>query len=95
MYLQGFLTEIGHNIPLPITVMEDNQACIEVATRQQYSSRLKHVQIKCQFVREQVTNGVIRLVYCNTKDQLADIMTKPLERTIFEAFARKLLQKPP
>lgn len=35
---------------------------------------------ECHFVRDKVLEGVIKLVFASTKDQLTDIFTKPLAR---------------
>jgi hypothetical protein len=35
-------------------------------------------------VRQKVQQGEVELVHINTKDQIADILTKPLNRETFE-----------
>jgi len=47
-------------------------------------SKTKHIPIKYHFLREQVVAKIVKLVYVPTKDQLADIFMKPLEREPFE-----------
>ena len=44
----------------------------------------KHIRVRYHFLRELTKEGVIKLVYCSTKEQLADIMTKPLKMTSFQ-----------
>ena len=44
------------------------------------SKRVKHVDIKFHFVKEQVENGTVQLEYCSTGKMLADALTKPLTR---------------
>ena len=39
----------------------------------------KHIETKFHFLRDQVNKGRIRLKYCGTDLQLADIMTKALK----------------
>ena len=41
-------------------------------------SRTKHIEIKHHFLRDHTQNGDITLEFVSTKDQLADIFTKPL-----------------
>ena len=40
--------------------------------------RTRHIQVRYHFIRELIQQGKISLKYCNTKDQLADILTKGL-----------------
>ena len=52
---------------------------------------MKHVKSKYHFIREQVANETIKLVYCPTSDMIADIFTKPLERAKFLQFRKFLV----
>ena len=47
-------------------------------------SKTKHIPIKFHFLREQVTEKNIKLEYVATKEQVADVFTKPLPRETFE-----------
>jgi len=47
-------------------------------------SRIKHIAIKYQFIREVQTNMKISLEYCTTEDQIVDIFTKVLPRRRFK-----------
>jgi hypothetical protein len=47
-------------------------------------SKTKHIPIKYHFLREQVTNQVVKVHYIPTIEQIADIFTKPLAKTPFE-----------
>jgi hypothetical protein len=40
--------------------------------------RTRHIEIHHYYVRDKVEDGTIRLDYLNTKDMLADILTKLL-----------------
>lgn len=45
----------------------------------------KHIYVRFNFLRDLTKDRDIELKYCNTQDQLADILTKPLK---FELFVR-------
>jgi hypothetical protein len=51
---------------------------------------MKHIPIKYDFLREQVAKKNIRVEYVGTKEQVADIFTKPLPRESFEYLPQKL-----
>ena len=77
-FLRSMLEDIG--FPQPTTVIfEDNQSTIKIASHRITSQRSKHLDIKYHFIREAIINGVVKLVYIPTNDQLADILTKILK----------------
>ena len=42
------------------------------------SQRAKHIDIKYYAVQEMVAEQIVAVLKCNTNDNLADILTKPL-----------------
>ena len=79
MWMNRLLQQLGFKTSQPITLYEDNKAAILFADHPGDHRRSKHIDTRCYFVREAVTNGEIELVYVNTEDQLADGMTKALQ----------------
>ncbi|GJY98846.1 hypothetical protein Tco_0516276 [Tanacetum coccineum] len=55
-----------------------------------YHSRMKHVALDYHFVRERVSEGSLRVLHISSKDQLADMLTKPLGRSQFMHFRSKI-----
>jgi hypothetical protein len=53
-------------------------------------SKTKHIPIKYHILREQVAEKNIRVEYVGTKEQVADIFTKPLPREAFEYLRQRL-----
>ena len=45
---------------------------------QQFHGKGKHIAIKYHFIQDQVSNGTIKIVYCPTKEMVADMFTKGL-----------------
>ena len=76
LWIMNVSRELGRPFEEPVVIMEDNQAVIGAVTGGRNSEMLKHLAIKYYFVKEQVQNGKFILQYVNTKDQLADGMTK-------------------
>jgi ribosome-interacting GTPase 1 len=79
-----------HGIPVPFTkpnvrckVFEDNAACIKVAKEPKLRPRTKHLAVQLFHFRHHVHNGDINIEYVDTKNQIADIFTKPLARDAF------------
>ena len=60
-------------------VFEDNESCIAMATTRKFSPRTKHIAIKYHHFRKFVDDEVIKIHSIDTKEQTADILTKPLD----------------
>ncbi len=73
------------------TVFEDNNGALELAIEPKYRPRTKHIAIKYHHFREHVKNKSIKVKKIDTKEQLADIFTKPIEKHQFEYLRNKLM----
>lgn len=82
-WIGNVLKELSVPIDGPITMYEDNQACIHIADDPREHRRMKHIDVKYNHIRELISNKVIKIEYKSTKEQLADIMTKGLPTNQF------------
>jgi len=73
------------------TVFEDNNGCIELANCPRLRLRTKHIGIKYHHFRSKVLDGTIKILPIDTKDQQADIFTKPLPRDQFRKLRQLLI----
>jgi hypothetical protein len=83
IWLRRLLRELGGLFTKPFTIFEDNQSCIHLSKNQGDFPRSKHIDMRYHFVREQVEQGEIILRKIDTKQNLADVFTKPLDRAQF------------
>jgi hypothetical protein len=82
-------------LPVPIIPLhEDNEACIKIAENPVFHKRTKHIEIRFHFLREHLKWGHITIPHISTKNQIADILTKPLPRVSFESFSENLVKWP-
>ena len=67
------------NRKVELLVLEDNQATIKILEKG-YSPKLRHVlrvhKVNLGCISELTTNNTIKIEYCRTDDQVADIFTK-------------------
>ena len=83
VYLIQMLSEMGMGNNAPITILEDNQTCISVGTKEIASPKLKHIDIKYHYVRSMIQENKIKVIYCPTYHQAADILTKGTDKVTF------------
>jgi hypothetical protein len=80
VWLRSLLNELGIESQAegPTTILTDSQGAMALAKNPEHHQRSKHIDIRYHFVREQVAQGSIELVYVYTSDMAADQLTKPL-----------------
>lgn len=89
-FLNFLLSEITGKIPETVLHI-DNQSTIAMIRAGSFSSKHKHVNRKFNFIFESYARKSFEIQYCNTKCQLADVLTKPLEKGTFERFRNLLI----
>ena len=67
----------------------DNQGAIFLA-KNETSTRTKHVDVRYHFIRNLVDDGIIKLEYINTQENVADMLTKNLPIEQFEKLIKDL-----
>jgi hypothetical protein len=74
------LTELGLVVPRPAIIRADNQAAIKIASNQTGAAKVKHIDVREHYIRDRVDEGAIRIDWIESKDNPADMLTKPLPR---------------
>ena len=64
-------------------VFEDNSGALELARLPKLRPRTKHINVCYHHFREHVRNGLIKIFPIDTKDQIADTLTKALAQNSF------------
>ena len=62
-----------------IPLMCDNSSAICLAKNPVQHGKVKHINVRFHFLRDNVEKGEVELKYIDTKNQLVDILTKPLD----------------
>jgi hypothetical protein len=80
LWLRNLIHEFGYPLPTPSTLFIDNQSALSVAKNPEHHGRMKHLDLRFYWLRNEVEKGTINLVHLRTDEMVADIMTKALAR---------------
>ena len=83
VYLQSLLKGVGFRIGTTI-IFCDNQPCIDILKSGGHFNRAKHIQVRYYFLRELIEKGEIVLKYVQSKNNTADILTKPVTKNLLK-----------
>jgi len=85
IHIKRFLEAQGHPQEAA-TAFQDNTSCMDLMEKgRSTSKRTRHIAIRYFWVKEQCTNGEIKLVHRPTKDMgAANILTKPTQGSQFQ-----------
>lgn len=89
-WICNLLTELGITLSTPPVVYCDNLGAIFLCANHVFHTRMKHVALDYHFIHGQIQRGMLRVSHVNTKDQLADALTKPLSRAQFHNLRIKI-----
>lgn len=92
LYIINLCDELKRPIDLPAVVFEDNAPAIQLAgDLSSRAKKSKHFLMLVNFLKEQVTMGLINIQKIHTSENIADLLTKPLDWAQFAPKAAKLL----
>eukprot|EP00253_Pinus_taeda_P013575 PITA_13575 len=90
VWMRRMLRSLGQEKAKATVIFCDNSSTIALSKNSVFHKRTKHIDTRFHCIRELVNNGEIVLEHCMTQEQVADILTKPLDPKSFE-FLRKCL----
>lgn len=91
LWLRQFLCDIKEPQGL-INLYVDNQSAIKLINNPVFHRKSKHIDIKYNFVRENVAKKIIDIKYVDTSNQLADFLTKALPVIKFNTIRDKMMK---
>jgi hypothetical protein len=89
LWMRQTLRDYGYKLT-KVPLLCDNESAIRMADNPFEHSRTKHIAIQYHFLRDHQQKEDIEIAYINTKDQLADIFTKPLDEQTFTKLRHEL-----
>ncbi|KAL0411193.1 UNVERIFIED_CONTAM: hypothetical protein Slati_3709000 [Sesamum latifolium] len=96
-WISYLLQDLGVSFPKPIPLFCDNKAAVHITANPVFHKRTKHLEIDCHIVRDKFKEGFVTPTHISAKEQIADILTKPLTGPTFQFMKSKLnlLSLPP
>ena len=85
-WLRQVLKELDLEQCNPTPLLCDNNGAIALSSDPTFHARVKHIDVRHHFIREKVEDKTIFITRVPSRENLADIFTKPLGRTEFLQF---------
>ena len=92
LHLSYICDEIGDPMDLPVRIQVDNAAAIAFASDRVRRSKLKHIDVRQEWVQALRDHSVCKLEKVDTKDNLSDLMTKILDMETFEGLRGRMMR---
>ncbi|KAM7488108.1 hypothetical protein LguiB_025592 [Lonicera macranthoides] len=90
LWLRRMLKNLRHAQGKATVVYCDSNSAIKLSKNPVMHGRSKHIDVRFHFLRDLTKDEVVKMTHCNTREQVADVMTKPLKLDAFLKF-RSLL----
>jgi hypothetical protein len=89
LWMRQTLRDYGYKLR-KVPLLCDNESAIRMADNLVEHSRTKHIDIWYHFLRNHQQKGDIKIAYVSTHNQLADILTKPLDEKTFSKLGNEI-----
>jgi len=91
IWTRDFLLAQGYEVG-PAKLYQDNESTIALAEKgYSTNSKTRHIAIRYFFVKDRIDAGEVALEHLPTEQMLADMLTKPLQGTLFRKLRSELL----
>ena len=90
-WVRGMIAELGLESGAPSVIHGDNQSTLAVSKNGVKGERTKHVDVKYKFITECIDDGVVQVKWIPSRENIADIFTKPLDVQTFTGFRAQLM----
>ncbi|XRB17776.1 retrovirus-related Pol polyprotein [Pseudoscourfieldia marina] len=91
IYIRRLLESLGAAQEGPTIIYTDSTGAEALVDHPTSHRRTKHIEIRREFIKFHIGHETVKIERVSTKDQLADIMTKPLRQDIHNYLVRMIL----
>jgi hypothetical protein len=90
LWIQSLIRDLGIQLSSPPNLWCDNIGATYLAANPVFHARTKHVEIDFHFVQDLVAAKALQIMFIPSKEQVADVLTKPVASNRFPWFCSKL-----
>lgn len=90
VWLVNLCKELDNSRNGAVLLLVDNISAINLAKNPIAHGRSKHIEMRFHYLRELVSSGQLRLGYCRSEEQVADLLTKGVTSNVFKRLVKKL-----
>ncbi|XRB11335.1 retrovirus-related Pol polyprotein [Pseudoscourfieldia marina] len=91
IYIRRLLESLGAAQEGPTIIYTDSTGAEALVDHPTSHRRTKHIEIRREFIKYHIEHETVKIERVSTKDQLADIMTKPLRQDIHNYLVQMIL----
>jgi len=89
-WLTYLLQDFNLQFHTPALLYCDSQSARHIVANTSFHEQTKHIELDCHIVREKLQQKLFHLLPVSSSQQLADVLTKPLDPLPFSNFISKL-----
>jgi len=90
LHVMYLIEDMGFRVSKPMLLLTDSNGAIGVAKFERVNNRTKHIDVRYHFCREYVKNKTVELVKVKSEDNVADMFTKNLGKTVLSRLLEKM-----
>jgi hypothetical protein len=91
LFILDMMEFLGEGPTEPTIVYCDNKSAIELCKTLKQNHKVKHINMRINFIREVINSRRIQVIFVPTEYNVADMLTKPLGPELFNRHQEKLL----
>ena len=89
---QMLIWELGLEPDQPFNLNNNNCGAIALMCDPQFHGQSKHIDIHHHFLWELIEHGNLQISHIQSENNITDIFTKPLAKTLFQKFSSILVK---
>ena len=93
MLMKQMMEFLQMKVNLPILVNMDNVGAIYLASNATSGQRTRHIDVRYHFVRNYVEEGIVKIVFVQSKENDADMFTKNVGEQDFIKHSEKFMEE--